>query len=139
MTGVQQSADGVEVHLSDGRSTSCDLLVAADGGRAVRRVLFPEQEPGYAGYVAGRGIVEGPALSPETFDMLHEAITCQLLHHSHPRLSGPRRGRAQLELGRSVPERTRRAGIRSRVEGAWPVGNHLPFGLYPVGDSAIEM
>lgn len=43
----------------------------------------------------------------------------------------------QLELGRSVLDRSRRAGIRSQFEGTWRVGDPLPFGLYRVGDSAI--
>ncbi|MGH9041954.1 MAG: FAD-dependent monooxygenase [Acidimicrobiia bacterium] len=44
----------------------------------------------------------------------------------------------QLALGRSVLERTRRAGDRSQFEGSWRGGEPLPFGLYEQGDSAIE-
>lgn len=44
----------------------------------------------------------------------------------------------QLALGRSVLERTRRAGDRSQFEGTWQVGEPLPFGLYQEGDSAID-
>lgn len=44
----------------------------------------------------------------------------------------------QLELGRQVLARTRRAGERSQFEGTWQVGEPLPFGLYRVGDSALD-
>ena len=44
----------------------------------------------------------------------------------------------QLELGRQVLARSRRAGERSQFEGTWRVGEPLPFGLYRVGDSAID-
>jgi 2,6-dihydroxypyridine 3-monooxygenase len=44
----------------------------------------------------------------------------------------------QLELGRQVLVRTRRAGERSQFEGTWRVGEPLPFGLYRAGDSAID-
>jgi 2,6-dihydroxypyridine 3-monooxygenase len=43
----------------------------------------------------------------------------------------------QVALGRQVLARTREAGKRSQFEGAWRVGDPLPFGLYEVGDSAI--
>jgi 2,6-dihydroxypyridine 3-monooxygenase len=44
----------------------------------------------------------------------------------------------QLGLGRQVLARTRRAGKRSQFEGTWQVGEPLPFGLYRVGDNAID-
>lgn len=49
--------DGVTVYLRDGREERGDLLVGADGlGSTVRRQLFGNSEPRYAGYTAWRGI-----------------------------------------------------------------------------------
>lgn len=44
----------------------------------------------------------------------------------------------QLELGRGALGRTREAGRRTQLEGAWRVGEPLPFGLYEVGDSSMS-
>lgn len=43
----------------------------------------------------------------------------------------------QLKLGRSLLRRNREAG-RKLQSGKWPVGAHLAFGLYHVGDSEME-
>lgn len=43
----------------------------------------------------------------------------------------------QLKLGRSLLQRNRQAG-RKLQNGEWPVGAHLAFGLYHVGDSEME-
>ena len=45
----------------------------------------------------------------------------------------------QLALGQSVLERTRAAGVRAQFSGTWRVGDELPFGLYTIGDSAMEI
>jgi 2,6-dihydroxypyridine 3-monooxygenase len=45
---------------------------------------------------------------------------------------------SQLNLGRNVLFRTRKAGRRSQFEGTWRVGDPLPFGLYEVGDSEMS-
>ncbi len=44
----------------------------------------------------------------------------------------------QLALGRGALERTRRAGERAQHTGEWRVGEPLPWGLYEVGDSALD-
>ena len=44
----------------------------------------------------------------------------------------------QLALGRGALERTRRAGERAQHTGEWRVGEPLPWGLYKVGDSALD-
>jgi 2,6-dihydroxypyridine 3-monooxygenase len=44
----------------------------------------------------------------------------------------------QLALGRGALERTRRAGERAQHTGEWQVGEPLPWGLYAVGDSALD-
>jgi 2,6-dihydroxypyridine 3-monooxygenase len=44
----------------------------------------------------------------------------------------------QLALGRGALERTRRAGERVQHTGEWQVGEPLPWGLYEIGDSALD-
>jgi 2,6-dihydroxypyridine 3-monooxygenase len=44
----------------------------------------------------------------------------------------------RLALGRGALERTRRAGERVQHTGEWQVGEPLPWGLYEVGDSALD-
>ena len=56
-TSVENSADHCTLHFTDGDSTRADLVIGADGvGSIVRRALYPETEPAYAGYVAWRGV-----------------------------------------------------------------------------------
>lgn len=58
-TGWQETADGVDVHLADGRRVRTDALVGADGLRStVRRRLHPhEGAPRWAGYTAWQAVV----------------------------------------------------------------------------------
>jgi 2,6-dihydroxypyridine 3-monooxygenase len=43
-----------------------------------------------------------------------------------------------LALGRGALERTREAGERAQHTNEWRVGEPLPWGLYEVGDSALD-
>jgi 2,6-dihydroxypyridine 3-monooxygenase len=80
----QQDDETVRVSFADGTSTSCDLLVGADGiDSTVRQRLLPDLAPRYAGYVAWRGTVPERALAAATRRRLGDAITYQLLEHSH--------------------------------------------------------
>lgn len=82
--GFDQNADTVTVRFSSGRVERCDLLVCADGiGSLGRRLLLPNVQPQYAGYVAWRGTAREDELTPETFAALHEAITYVVLPDSH--------------------------------------------------------
>jgi 2,6-dihydroxypyridine 3-monooxygenase len=82
--GFDQYGSSVRVAFADGSSTGCDLLVGADGvGSTIRRLLLPEVEPRYAGYVAWRGTVSEDLLSPATFQALDGAITYQKFPDSH--------------------------------------------------------
>jgi 2,6-dihydroxypyridine 3-monooxygenase len=76
--------DQAELTFADGSTTATDLLVCADGiGSPARRRLFPDVAPQYAGYVAWRGTVPESALSGPAHDALHDALTYQVLPHSH--------------------------------------------------------
>jgi 2,6-dihydroxypyridine 3-monooxygenase len=79
-----QDADGVAVTLADGSTVGADLLVCADGvGSAARARLLPTLQPQYAGYVAWRGTLRERDVSPATRMALADAITYQVLEHSH--------------------------------------------------------
>ena len=56
--GFEQTAESVTVGFGDGRTVRADMLIGADGFRSsVRRLLFAELTPEYAGYVAWRGML----------------------------------------------------------------------------------
>ena len=75
VAGVDQDEDGVNVHFTDGASERADWLIGADGIRStVRRLLFPDLEPAYAGYVAWRGLIEESRMSATA-----RAILCDRL------------------------------------------------------------
>jgi 2,6-dihydroxypyridine 3-monooxygenase len=80
----EQDAESVTVRCADGSTHVCDLLVCADGiTSAARSTRLPDVAPNYAGYVAWRGTLPEAALSARTFARLRDAITYQLLAHSH--------------------------------------------------------
>lgn len=64
--------DAPEVRFADGKATTFDMVVAADGVRSrIRETLFPQSRPTYAGYVAFRGVVptdEHPDLAAQFRD-----------------------------------------------------------------------
>ncbi len=62
--GFEQDAGGVTARLADGGRARADWLIGADGIRStIRRQLLPDLEPGYAGYVAWRGLIEERSMS----------------------------------------------------------------------------
>jgi 2-polyprenyl-6-methoxyphenol hydroxylase-like FAD-dependent oxidoreductase len=70
---VEQDAGSVTAIFADGKQTTGDLLIGADGIRSTVRAQFlPEIQPAYAGYVGWRGLVDERALSPATHAALME-------------------------------------------------------------------
>ena len=84
VVGFDSAADGASVTLADGSRVESDLLVCADGISSMARArLMPEVAPSYAGYVAWRGTLPERSLSPATAVALGDALTYQVLEHSH--------------------------------------------------------
>lgn len=68
--------DAVELRLADGTGGRFDLVVGADGiGSTVRRLLFPDVVPRYAGYVGWRGTLPERAFPLSSRPALEGAIT----------------------------------------------------------------
>ena len=114
MTSFASDEDGVSVRFADGSEVRADLLVCADGiSSSSRRLLLPEVTPRYAGYVGWRGVVPEAELTGGAYEVLHDALTYQLLPSSHilvypiPGLDGavePGRRLMNMVWYRNVPE-----------------------------------
>ncbi|ABB08553.1 FAD binding domain-containing protein [Burkholderia lata] len=75
VTGFEQDADGVNIHI-DGRQVRADVLIAADGmGSALRAHIFPDYVPSFAGYIAWRGIVDEADFDAAAIATLVENMT----------------------------------------------------------------
>jgi 2,6-dihydroxypyridine 3-monooxygenase len=78
------AGDIASVTLADGSHAQADLLVCADGiSSKARARLMPQVAPSYAGYVAWRGTLPERDLSASARDALGDALTYQVLDHSH--------------------------------------------------------
>lgn len=84
LTAFTSGERRIELTFANGETCDADLLVCADGiSSASRQRMFSEVAPTYAGYVGWRGTVPEANLSPETYEALHDALTYQVLPHSH--------------------------------------------------------
>jgi 2,6-dihydroxypyridine 3-monooxygenase len=84
MLGFDQRHDGVTVRLAGGREVDADLLVCADGlASTARRLLLPDVEPVYAGYVAWRGTVAEQELTATARAELRDSMLYQILAEGH--------------------------------------------------------
>lgn len=82
--GFEQDDDGVDIRFVSGRRERADLVVFADGITSTNRErISPGAEMKYSGYIGWRGTVPESSLSPETFDLLHDALTYNVAPHSH--------------------------------------------------------
>jgi 2,6-dihydroxypyridine 3-monooxygenase len=82
-TDIQQSGGKVQITLADGSEDNLDLAVFADGVASfARATLLPDARPGYAGYVAWRGLVPAKELGAMATG-LHDAITYYVYANSH--------------------------------------------------------
>jgi 2,6-dihydroxypyridine 3-monooxygenase len=76
MSGWVDGEGGVELQFTKQAARQVDLLVCADGvGSTARARLLPQAQPGYAGYVAWRGMVPEAALDPEVRAVVSDAIS----------------------------------------------------------------
>ena len=72
------------LEFASGQRACADLVVFADGINSIgRRLLAPEAEPQYAGYVAWRGTVERSRLERALFEAVGDAITYHVLRNGH--------------------------------------------------------
>lgn len=66
MERLEIEGEGATVITSAGRRFEADVVIGADGFRsAVRKVVAPEIDPAYSGYVAWRGVSREASLSEE--------------------------------------------------------------------------
>lgn len=73
LTSIKQDDAGktVTAVFEDGNRETGDLLVGADGnGSTVRQLLWPDEKPTYAGYLAWRGLIPEDELTPAARDGL---------------------------------------------------------------------
>src|ERR1700741_5162052 len=76
--------DGTTLSLADGRTVTADLVVCADGIRSTgRRIMLPDAQPRYAGYVAWRGTINIDELSGRAAGTLLDAFTYVILPRGH--------------------------------------------------------
>jgi 2,6-dihydroxypyridine 3-monooxygenase len=82
--GFSQHRDGATVRFASGVTASANLVVFADGIRSVVRERFdPNATLSYAGYVGWRGTTPLSGLSARTRDTLRDAVTYNVISHSH--------------------------------------------------------
>ena len=82
--GFEQDADGVTVRFISGAEARAELVVFADGVTSVTRLrLDPEAKLRYSGYVGWRGTVPESSLSDQTRGLLSDAVTYNVIPHSH--------------------------------------------------------
>lgn len=77
-------ADAAVVRFADGRSERADLVVFADGILSTgRRLLAPQSELAYAGYVTWRGYAASDAVSAATREIMADSICYATIPYSH--------------------------------------------------------
>jgi 2,6-dihydroxypyridine 3-monooxygenase len=81
---LDNRGDAAALSLTDGQTLEADLVVCADGIRSTgRRIMVPDAQPRYAGYVAWRGTVDVDQLSGRSASILLDAYTYRILPQGH--------------------------------------------------------
>jgi 2,6-dihydroxypyridine 3-monooxygenase len=81
---LDNRGDAATLSLTDGQTFAADLVVCADGIRSTgRRIMLPDAQPRYAGYVAWRGSIDIDELSGRTASTLLDAFTYRILPRGH--------------------------------------------------------
>ena len=81
---LDNRGDAATLSLTDGQTFAADLVVCADGIRSTgRRIMLPDAQPRYAGYVAWRGTIDIDELSGRTASTLLDAFTYRILPRGH--------------------------------------------------------
>jgi 2,6-dihydroxypyridine 3-monooxygenase len=81
---LDSRGDAAKLSLTDGQTLAADLVVCADGIRSTgRRIMAPDAQPRYAGYVAWRGVIDCDQLSGRSASTLLDAFTYRILPHGH--------------------------------------------------------
>ncbi|MDT5280315.1 MAG: 2,6-dihydroxypyridine 3-monooxygenase [Mycobacterium sp.] len=81
---LDNRGDVATLSLTDGQTLATDLVVCADGIRSTgRRIMLPDAQPRYAGYVAWRGTVDIDQLSGRSASILLDAFTYRILPRGH--------------------------------------------------------
>ena len=83
-TGLDEPEYSPGLEFASGRVARTDLVVFADGINSIgRRLLAPEAEPHYAGYVAWRGTIREDQVGSAAFEAAADAITYRVLPDGH--------------------------------------------------------
>src|SRR6202048_2406465 len=84
LANLDNQGDAATLSLTDGQTLSADLVVCADGIRSTgRRIMLPDVQSRYAGYVAWRGTIDIGELSVRTASTLLDAFTYRILPRGH--------------------------------------------------------
>lgn len=74
--GATRRSGHIDIGIAGLGIVEADLLIAADGGQsATRRMLLPNLEPAYAGYVAWRGTVSEREMPGDILDAFDDVFT----------------------------------------------------------------
>ena len=70
--------------FTNGQSRTADLIIGADGfSSMVRKSIFPDIKPVYAGYVAFRGLIPESELSPQEVEFFADKFSIYPYQNSH--------------------------------------------------------